>query len=102
MRLTEFWKFVRRGLEKVSQKEIEEKLVKSRHVPKSIMDESCFSGSQHLVQLPDIFSMPEMMLLANVVQYFTENEIDYDPHMLFKSVQDSVTDVHVKSIGYFD
>jgi hypothetical protein len=45
-----------------------------------------------MVQLADLFSVPEMGLLCNVADYFERNHIDYHPEILFR-------DVKVKMIG---
>ncbi|XP_039269537.2 5'-nucleotidase domain-containing protein 3-like [Styela clava] len=85
---------VYRGLKQLSEDEVLSLFKGSRHIPKRIMDESLFGGNS-LRQLLDIFSMPEMMLLTNVVEYFVQNNITYDPQILFESVQAAVKQVHV-------
>lgn len=67
------------------------------HIPKKTMDESCFRGNYNLQQLTDIFSLPEMMLLANVMELLNLKEIDYDPPTIFKDVEQAVREVHVES-----
>nr|XP_039269353.1 5'-nucleotidase domain-containing protein 3-like [Styela clava] len=64
------------------------------HIPKEVMDRSCFRGSEVLQQLTDIFSLPEMCLLANVVEYFTSRSIKFDPTKVFQMVERSVREVH--------
>ncbi|XP_078477727.1 5'-nucleotidase domain-containing protein 3-like [Lampetra planeri] len=51
-------------------------------------------------QFMDIFSLPEMMLLSCVNDYFLSNNIDYDPVHLYKDVTDSVKDVHTRGVMY--
>lgn len=40
-----------------------------------------------MVQLADLFSVPEMGLLCNVAEYFERNHIDYHPEILFRDVK---------------
>lgn len=40
-----------------------------------------------MVQLADLFSVPEMGLLCNVTEYFVRNGIDYHPEILFSDVK---------------
>lgn len=42
-------------------------------------------------QLNDLFSVPEVCLLANVTEYFIRNKIPYCPEILFYDVQVSHT-----------
>ncbi|XP_015601023.1 5'-nucleotidase domain-containing protein 3 isoform X3 [Cephus cinctus] len=47
-----------------------------------------------MVQLADLFSVPEMGLLCNVTEYFLRNHIDYHPEILFRDVKNSVQNCH--------
>lgn len=40
-----------------------------------------------MVQLADLFSVPEMGLICNVADYFERNHIDYHPEILFRDVK---------------
>lgn len=40
-----------------------------------------------MVQLADLFSVPEMYLMCTVTEYFTRNHIDYHPEILFRDVK---------------
>lgn len=66
------------------------------HIPKSLMDESCFRGNSSLQQLTDIFALPEMLLLVNVMEFFTNKEINYDPFNVYDDVQRAVREVHTE------
>lgn len=44
-----------------------------------------------MVQLADLFSVPEMGLLCNVTEYFLQNHIDYHPEILFRDVKVIIT-----------
>lgn len=46
-----------------------------------------------MVQLADLFSVPEMSLLCNVTEYFLQNHIDYHPEILFRDVKVNYFDV---------
>jgi len=89
---------VHRGLQKLTDEEVLQQMG-SRHIPKQVMEQS-YVGGESLRQLMDIFSMPEMMLLANVVNYFDQKSIRYDPRILFENVQSAVRDVHVSGHLY--
>lgn len=43
-----------------------------------------------MVQLADLFSVPEMGLICNVADYFERNHIDYHPEILFRDVKVSI------------
>lgn len=43
--------------------------------------------SMKMVQLCDLFSVPEMNLLCNVIEYLYRNNIDYHPQSLFWDVK---------------
>ena len=47
-----------------------------------------------MVQLADLFSVPEMGLLCDVTDYFERNLIDYHPEILFRDVKNSVRQSH--------
>ena len=89
---------VHRGLQKLTDEEVLQ-LMGSRHIPKQVMEQS-YVGGESLRQLMDIFSMPEMMLLANVVEYFDQKGIRFDPRILFENVQHAVRDVHISGLLY--
>lgn len=40
-----------------------------------------------MVQLADLFSVPEMYLLSTVTEFFNKNHIDYHPEILFRDVK---------------
>lgn len=40
-----------------------------------------------MLQLADLFSVPEMGLLCNVAEYFERHGIDYHPEILFRDVK---------------
>lgn len=40
-----------------------------------------------MIQLADLFSVPEMGLICNVADYFERNHIDYHPEILFRDVR---------------
>lgn len=40
-----------------------------------------------MVQLADLFSVPEMGLICNVADYFERNHIDYHPEILFRDIK---------------
>lgn len=40
-----------------------------------------------MVQLADLFSVPEMLLLCQVTEYFRSHRIDYHPEIMFHDVK---------------
>ncbi len=40
-----------------------------------------------MIQLADMFSVPEMSLLCNIAEYFEINQIHYHPEILFQDVK---------------
>lgn len=40
-----------------------------------------------MIQLADLFSVPEIGLLCNVTDYFEKNHVDYHPEILFRDVR---------------
>jgi 5' nucleotidase family len=45
------------------------------------------ANSRKMVQLADLFSVPEMYLMSTVTEFFTRNHIDYHPEILFRDVK---------------
>lgn len=55
-----------------------------------------------MIQLADLFSVPEMYLMSTVTEFFTRNHIDYHPEILFRDVKvrsDSCLHYDNSSIG---
>uniref|UniRef100_A0A672JFW7 5'-nucleotidase domain-containing protein 2-like n=1 Tax=Salarias fasciatus TaxID=181472 RepID=A0A672JFW7_SALFA len=51
-------------------------------------------------QFMDIFSIPEMTLLAVANDFFITNDIEYDPVHLFKDISEAIGMVHLKGFMY--
>ncbi|XP_014239344.1 5'-nucleotidase domain-containing protein 3 isoform X2 [Cimex lectularius] len=51
--------------------------------------------STKMVQLADLFSVPEMCLLCNVTEYFQRNKMDYHPDILFRDIKKSFSSCHL-------
>lgn len=49
-----------------------------------------------MIQLADLFSVPEMYLMCTVTEYFHRNHIDYHPEILFRDVQVSPSDTYAE------
>lgn len=47
-----------------------------------------------MVQLSDLFSVPEISLLCNVAEYFEKKQLSYHPEILFRDVKSSVASCH--------
>ncbi|KAM9752670.1 5'-nucleotidase domain-containing protein 2 [Menidia menidia] len=90
---------VYRGLSPVSDEEILQLYGGTFHVP--LQQDSGFYGKGPKVkQFMDIFSIPEMTLLAVANDFFITNNIDYDPVHLFKDVSEAIGMVHIKGYMY--
>ena len=83
---------VYRGLTRVPDKEVLE-LYKNRIIPIAYVegDAKNQGATRKMIQLADLFSVPEMCLLCNVTEYFRRNHIDYHPEILFRDVKVSVS-----------
>ncbi|KAG8554377.1 hypothetical protein GDO81_003776 [Engystomops pustulosus] len=90
---------VYRGLKPVPDEEVIELYQGTHHIP--LHQVSGFYGKGPAVkQYMDIFSLPEMNLLAVANDFFLSNDIDYDPVHLYKDVTDAIRDVHIKGFMY--
>lgn len=52
-------------------------------------------ATKKMIQLADLFSVPEMTLLCNVADYFEKHQIDYHPEMLFRDVKVSCNSIFI-------
>ncbi|XP_077139775.1 5'-nucleotidase domain-containing protein 2-like [Ranitomeya variabilis] len=90
---------VYRGLKPVPDEEVIELYQGTHHIP--LHQVSGFYGKgPSIKQYMDIFSLPEMTLLAVANDFFLSNDIDYDPVHLYKDVTDAIRDVHIKGFMY--
>ena len=53
------------------------------------------SSNKKMVQLVDIFSKPEMSLMAVVMDYFMKHSLEYQPESLYYDVSTSIGAAHV-------
>uniref|UniRef100_A0A4W5N3E4 5'-nucleotidase domain containing 2 n=1 Tax=Hucho hucho TaxID=62062 RepID=A0A4W5N3E4_9TELE len=90
---------VYRGLKPVPDDEVLELYGGTHHVP--LQEVSGFYGKGPMMkQFMDVFSIPEMTLLAVANDYFNSNDIEYDPGHLYKDVSDAIGMVHIKGYMY--
>uniref|UniRef100_A0A8C9U1F2 5'-nucleotidase domain-containing protein 2-like n=1 Tax=Scleropages formosus TaxID=113540 RepID=A0A8C9U1F2_SCLFO len=90
---------VYRGLRPVPDDEVLQLYGGTYHVP--LHKDSGFYGKGPKVkQFMDVFSIPEMTLLAVANHYFLSNNIDYDPVHLYKDVSEAVGMVHIQGYMY--
>uniref|UniRef100_A0A8C7GND4 5'-nucleotidase domain containing 2 n=1 Tax=Oncorhynchus kisutch TaxID=8019 RepID=A0A8C7GND4_ONCKI len=88
-----------RGLKTVPDDEVLELYGGTHHVP--LQEVSGFYGKGPMMkQFMDVFSIPEMTLLAAANDYFNSNDIEYDPGHLYKDVSDAIGMVHIKGYMY--
>ncbi|KAK9505725.1 hypothetical protein O3M35_009714 [Rhynocoris fuscipes] len=87
---------VYRGLTPISDSEVL-KLYKNKTIPLAYVENQGKNSqyfSSKMIQLADLFSVPEMCLLCNVAEYFERHNIDYHPEILFRDVKTSVGSSH--------
>lgn len=87
---------VYRGLTPVPDGEVLQ-MYKNRIIPIAYVEgtpKGAQGATSKMVQLADLFSVPEMCLLCNVAQYFESNHIDYHPEIMFHDVKNSVRVCH--------
>lgn len=90
---------VYRGLKPVSDEEVLELYGGTNHVP--LEEASGFYGKGPMMkQFMDVFSIPEMTLLAAANDFFISNDIEYDPVHLYKDVSDAIGMVHIQGYMY--
>uniref|UniRef100_A0AAR2JEA4 5'-nucleotidase domain containing 2 n=1 Tax=Pygocentrus nattereri TaxID=42514 RepID=A0AAR2JEA4_PYGNA len=92
---------VYRGLNPVPDEEVLRLYDGTHHVP--LNQVSGFYGKgPNVKQFMDVFSLPEMTLLAVANDYFISNDIEYDPVHLYKdvSVSEAIGMVHIKGYMY--
>ncbi|XP_061530585.1 5'-nucleotidase domain-containing protein 2 [Phycodurus eques] len=90
---------VYRGLKPVPDEEVLKLYGGTYHIP--LQQDSGFYGKGPKVkQFMDIFSIPEMTLLAVANDFFITNDIDYDPVHLSKDVSEAIGMVHLKGFMY--
>ncbi|KAM4610319.1 5'-nucleotidase domain-containing protein 2 [Polymixia lowei] len=90
---------VYRGLSAVPDEEVLQLFGGTHHVP--LHQVSGFYGKGPKVkQFMDIFSLPEMILLAVANDFFISNDIEYDPVHLYKDVSEAIGMVHIKGYMY--
>ncbi|XP_063063962.1 5'-nucleotidase domain-containing protein 2-like [Engraulis encrasicolus] len=90
---------VYRGLRAVPDEEVLQMYQGTYHLPLNHL--SGFYGKGPKVkQFMDVFSLPEMTLLAVANEYFLSNGIQYDPVHLYRDVSDAIGMVHIKGYMY--
>ncbi|XP_036386327.1 5'-nucleotidase domain-containing protein 2-like [Megalops cyprinoides] len=90
---------VYRGLKPVPDEEVLQLYHGTHHVP--LHQDSGFYGKGPKVkQFMDVFSIPEMTLLAVANDFFLSNDIEFDPVHLYKDVTDAIAMVHIKGYMY--
>uniref|UniRef100_A0A336MPZ0 CSON005199 protein n=1 Tax=Culicoides sonorensis TaxID=179676 RepID=A0A336MPZ0_CULSO len=85
-----------RGLTPLSDEEVLD-LYKNRIIPIAYVEghtKYSYNSSPKMIQLADLFSVPEMCLLSSVTEYLVRNGIDYHPEILFRDVKNSVQSSH--------
>ncbi|XP_077369518.1 5'-nucleotidase domain-containing protein 2 [Festucalex cinctus] len=90
---------VYRGLSPVPDEEVLKLYGGTFHIPLQL-DSGFYGKGPKVKQFMDIFSIPEMTLLAVANDFFITNDIDYDPVHLSKDVSEAIGMVHIKGFMY--
>lgn len=53
-----------------------------------------------MIQLSDLFSVPEISLLCNVAEYFQKKQLNYHPEILFRDVKVFILLFKAKNTNY--
>ncbi|XP_067880487.1 5'-nucleotidase domain-containing protein 2 isoform X3 [Heterodontus francisci] len=90
---------VYRGLSPVPDDEVLAMYHGTHHIP--LHQVSGFYGKGPSVkQYMDVFSIPEVTLLAVTNDYFLTHDIEFDPLHLYKDITDAIAQVHIKGFMY--
>lgn len=90
---------VYRGLKPVPDDEVLAMYHGTHHIP--LKQVSGFYGKGPLVkQYMDVFSIPEVTLLAVANDYFLDHDIEFDPLHLYKDITEAIAQVHIKGLMY--
>ncbi|MCJ8734975.1 hypothetical protein PDJAM_G00241490 [Pangasius djambal] len=92
--------FATRGLHYDIQKGLLMKIDAFHYIQLGTVYSGFYGKGPKMKQFMDVFSIPEMTLLAAVNDYFISNDIEYDPEHLYKDVSDAVGMVHIKGYMY--
>ncbi|XP_058940914.2 5'-nucleotidase domain-containing protein 3 [Pocillopora verrucosa] len=86
---------VYRGLQPVPNDEVF-KIYEGTHLAITKINPSNFlNGPRRTMHhMIDLFSYPEMVLISNVIEFFQQRGIPYDPEYLFRDCQQAVQNVH--------
>ncbi|CAG9808091.1 unnamed protein product [Chironomus riparius] len=86
---------VYRGLTPVPDDEVLE-IYKNRVIPVKYVEGDRQNGQngRKMVQLADLFSVPEMYLLSTVTEFFNKHHIDYHPEIMFRDVKNAIGSSH--------
>lgn len=83
-----------RGLTRVPDEEVKN-LYRNRFIPIAYVEGvKGNSSTRRMIQLADLFSVPEMYLMCTVTEYFNRNHIDYHPEILFRDVKNAIGSSH--------
>ncbi|KAH9193568.1 hypothetical protein AeNC1_004467 [Aphanomyces euteiches] len=76
-----------RGRQRLTRQEILQAYNGSRHIPISYRPEN-------MKPLNDLFSVAQACLFADVIQFFVDNQIAYEPRAVHEDIDSSISEVH--------
>ncbi|KAG5282289.1 hypothetical protein AALO_G00054350 [Alosa alosa] len=90
---------VYRGLRPVPDEEVLQLYQGTHHVPLNHLS-GFYGKGPNVKHFMDVFSLPEMTLLAVANDYFLSSNIEYDPVHLYRDVSEAIGMVHIKGYMY--
>merc|ERR1711892_98044 len=88
------------GLERVSDQELSN-IYSTRRMGVHRLDKNFRGTGKHgFYQVLDDFSMPEAYLLQSVVQFFRDEELRFEPLLMYRTIRAAISDVHISQALY--
>ncbi|KAF0701400.1 Aste57867_8102 [Aphanomyces stellatus] len=76
-----------RGRQRLSREEILQVYNGSRHIPVTYR-------AENMKPLNDLFSVAQACLFADIIQFFLDNDIAYEPRAVHEDIESSISEVH--------
>lgn len=92
-------KAVYRGLERVSESELEN-IYETRRMGIHRVDKHFSTSGNYFYQVLDEFSIPEAYLFSSIRQMFTDDGLRFDPILTYRGIRQAIGDVHIQQHLY--
>lgn len=90
-----------RGLTPLSESELDE-LYSTRRMGVHRVDPNFVRRGRQFYQVLDEFSIPEAYLFSSVYQFFEDNNLRFDPILMFNAIRQAIADVHISRTLYHE